>query len=89
VRWFGESWGAPVCEPSTKVAEPVGASCLFCPHAIMPGDSGFLLPSADMEIGKVPVEVAARHVVYAVHGQCMLAHVLGPDWRQIVEGADG
>ena len=78
MRWFGESWGAPVCDPAMRMATPVGASCLFCPRAISAGDSGFCLPSASLIAKKVAVSVGSWNPVYAAHKDCMLRNILGP-----------
>lgn len=31
-KWFGESWGAPVCEPGSHIAIPVGMPCAGHEH---------------------------------------------------------
>jgi hypothetical protein len=55
VRWFGESWGAPVCDPRTHVDTPVGSACWghahmhgpLRPKAIEDGDQGVTIPGPD------------------------------------------
>jgi hypothetical protein len=52
IRWFGESWGAPVCDPRAHVETPVGWTCEGHPHMhkdcdderIKEGDQGVTLP---------------------------------------------
>lgn len=44
MRWFGRSWGAPVCVLRTRVATPVGESCPSCARVIVTGDDGFVVP---------------------------------------------
>lgn len=51
VRWFGESWGAPACDPRAEVPVPVGMACAGHEHChehrsatIEPGDQGITLP---------------------------------------------
>lgn len=51
LRWFGESWGAPVCDPRTRVPPPVGLVCMGHAHmhqdrpeAIESGDQGVTMP---------------------------------------------
>lgn len=39
--WFGESWGAPVCDPAEQVDTPFGAVCVHCGELIDEDDSGF------------------------------------------------
>lgn len=41
--WFGESWGAPVCDESERVVTP-RSSCLGCREPIVQGDRGVVLP---------------------------------------------
>jgi hypothetical protein len=51
-RWFGESWGAPVCAPRAEVPTPVGKLCQghahmhheLRPEAIAEGDQGVMIP---------------------------------------------
>jgi len=40
--WFGESWGAPVCEPQRHAPTPVGGLCIECDTPIREGDTGFV-----------------------------------------------
>lgn len=75
MKWFGESWGAPVCDPAEWTETPVGSSCLFCPNRIAEDAQGFLMPSFGLAEGKAAVEVGPRHAVYAVHLDCMLKQV--------------
>lgn len=42
--WFGESWGAPVCEESRHRATPVGEACLDCGTEITEFDQGLVMP---------------------------------------------
>lgn len=44
MKWFGESWGAPVCHPEEHVETPDGEVCPECIRSIRPGDQGFVLP---------------------------------------------
>lgn len=41
VSWFGESWGAPCCDPADHARTPVGEACAFCEEPIADGDRGF------------------------------------------------
>ena len=45
VKWFGESWGAPVCKPENHAATPT-APCAHCNLAFRKSDSGIILPFA-------------------------------------------
>lgn len=42
--WFGQSWGAPCCEPEEHVPTPVGSPCLRCREPIREGDQGLVKP---------------------------------------------
>lgn len=42
--WFGESWGAPVCEPERHKPTPVGVKCPTCDVPIAEDDQGMLIP---------------------------------------------
>jgi hypothetical protein len=72
VRWFGEDWGAPVCDPRTHVPTPVGAPCAGHDHlhnlgrtvAIKAGDQGVLIPYLD---GGGLGQVIAYHLTCWLH----------------------
>lgn len=40
VRWFGESWGAPICDWRAHIDNPGAARCLDCNHYIESDDQG-------------------------------------------------
>jgi hypothetical protein len=44
--WFGENWGAPVCEPERHMPTPVGDECIDCGQPIKENDQGMLIPFA-------------------------------------------
>lgn len=51
VRWFGEDWGAPVCDPRAHIPVPVGMVCVGHDHmhddrsvGIAPEDQGVTVP---------------------------------------------
>lgn len=43
MKWFGKSWGAPVCDPAKHAPTPTVA-CAYCERAIIAGDQGVILP---------------------------------------------
>lgn len=43
IKWFGQSWGAPVNTDAEHVETPVGGHCMSCDKPIQPGDQGFQL----------------------------------------------
>lgn len=47
--WFGQSWGAPICDETPHVPTPRDAECPFCEQPILAGDLGMALgrPHAD------------------------------------------
>jgi hypothetical protein len=44
MRWFGEDWGASVCEVSEHMKTPVGRECYRCKKGIEAGDQGIIIP---------------------------------------------
>jgi hypothetical protein len=65
-RWFGQSWGAPVCDPATKTAIPLDHLCDQCGLKFLVTDRGLLVRS----LGPEP------YVYY--HFDCFMGIVLGP-----------
>jgi hypothetical protein len=53
MKWFGESWGAPCCDPEEQVPVPDGEVCPRCMHSIRPDDQGiemaYLLEDGDVD----------------------------------------
>jgi hypothetical protein len=47
MKWFGPSWGAPICEPVDEASSPVGEDCLLCHEPIREGQRGVLLVFSD------------------------------------------
>ena len=62
LRWFGESWGAPVCDPETQVPIPAGELCYACQFQILPATRGVV----------VPVWLSVGWVVGRYHLSCWL-----------------
>lgn len=55
MKWFGTSWGAPVCEETRHVATPTGDACFLCKRAIEEHDRGLVTPCIDdVEVKGVP-----------------------------------
>lgn len=65
MKWFGESWGAPVCEPDDHVDRP-DASCVYCMKPLIVGDQGLVVPFAGGPGD--PIEVA-------FHRKCFMRSV--------------
>ena len=64
--WFGESWGAPVCEESQHLPTPVGDLCTECAQPITEDDQGLLIPFA----GMTPAVLCSYHLT------CFLSTIL-------------
>ncbi len=44
VRWFGQSWRAPVNNPRAHIATPTDTKCAHCNAPIEDGDQGITMP---------------------------------------------
>lgn len=44
MKWFGETWHAPICEDDRHVETPVGQSCFECHEPITERDHGLIIP---------------------------------------------
>jgi hypothetical protein len=66
MRWFGESWGAPVCQEAEHVDTPVDHACLYCGQMIDEDDSGFEMPYLSEE----------GPTITFVHRNCLLRAIL-------------
>ena len=67
VRWFGRSWGAPVCRPAANVPTPVGEPCAW-------GGADLPIHLGDQGVGVLDV-TTGRFVWY--HLDCWLRWVAG------------
>lgn len=67
MRWFGESCGAPACQPENREPTPVGNKCYRCDQWFKHGDCGFLIPMYDPE-GK-------GELYLPWHKECLLKEV--------------
>lgn len=78
VRWFGESWRAPICEPEYQVIVPVGTKCLECTKPIKASSQGLITSCSPsiwgswmMQVDDVDVTVCSYHL------HCWLKEVVG------------
>lgn len=76
MKWFGDSWGAPVCEPEAHTEAPVGMVCAGHDHmhenrspTISADDQGVLIPH--LTVSEYPLH-------HAWHLDCWL-HEIGAD----------
>ena len=51
MKWFGDSWGAPVCDPLDHMPTQEGSRCGYCEQDITRDDRGFLIPHSLIEPG--------------------------------------
>lgn len=75
MKWFGESWGAPVNETNDHAEVPVGKPCLACEGPIDPADRGIILPALTLDPDK------PRLVEVPAHLECVLVAVGLPEVR--------
>ena len=47
MKWFGDSWGAPVCTELEKVPVPITELCFACGGEFVELDRGLVLPYDD------------------------------------------
>jgi len=79
VRWFGKSWGAPVCDPRAHIPTPIGSRCEGCGHPVTEDDNGVTMPYWDG---------TSRPGFVAFHRECNLRHVMGCSASLRGEGHD-
>lgn len=60
--WFGQSWGAPCCEPEEHVPTPIGRPCLRCREPIREGDQGLVQPYVRDCDGQWTASVEPLHI---------------------------
>lgn len=62
MQWFGESWGAHVCE-GEHVATPIGVICAgACGGVIREGDRGVVLPFLALKADDPALPEAPYHI---------------------------
>lgn len=47
MQWFGETWGAPICDDEDHMETPTGELCPVCEKPINSKDQGVELPYLD------------------------------------------
>ena len=73
LRWFGESWGAPVCDPEQHVETPVGMVCIGHDH--LHSDRSAFIVAGDQGVTMPYVRRTAPLVWVAFHLECWLHEV--------------
>jgi hypothetical protein len=70
MKWFGESWGAPVNEDTQHVGTPVGEYCAQCGDPIQEKDKGLVMPH--VERGQLHANVSVQR---PWHLRCFLKNI--------------
>ena len=66
IRWFGKSWGAPLCVECERVKVPVGAICSWCEEPISENDQGIFYsngPVAHYECFMRGITGSVAHII--------------------------
>lgn len=74
MKWFGEHWGAPVCDLGEHVPTPVGTPCVWCAEDIADGDQGFVIPGVASDGATVDAHF---------HMECQLRSIFGSVGHQM------
>jgi hypothetical protein len=81
MAWFGESWGAPICEETSHEPTPVGVLCMNCEERIEADDRGVITPQLGLDETAVRLDPAALlfdgQPRVAQHLECHLRGVFG------------
>jgi hypothetical protein len=70
MKWFGEYWGAAICNETPHIAVPVGAHCSWCDEVFVAGDAGIVIDSVSEGPGDAALETP-------MHKNCFLRSVMG------------
>lgn len=68
--WFGQSWGAPACDPARHRPTPVGALCDTCEKPVGESDQGMLIPHVS------GAELYPTVALLAYHLDCFLSMIV-------------
>lgn len=77
MQWFGQSWGAPICDPQDHAATPVGEHCGWCEEPITEEDSGVLIPHVGAPFR------AHEYVTVPYHRECFIRQIAGSVAHQL------
>lgn len=81
VRWFGDSWGAEICDPDYEIEVPIGTKCLECTRIINERDRGVVTGCSDSVWGHWAMKINGNRVtVCSYHLVCFLEQVVGGEW---------
>lgn len=94
MKWFGASWGAPVCTEPDRVATPLGERCGHCDEPVVEGDYGLALPFAGGQedprtsipyhhgcfMEAIGIKATYVHVLMSGFPLCGFSQALPRDW---------
>lgn len=90
MKWFGPSWGAPVCTEDSHQEMP-GGSCAACEVPFIDGDQGVTLPYHG-RAGDPPElsyhhscfmwMIGVTHIHVMVHGKSLCGDYGMPNWPE-------
>jgi hypothetical protein len=78
MRWFGESWGAPVNHPDYEIPIPLTEPCQFCGIPFATDDHGVQIP-----------HLGGQEEVTNYHRLCFNKLILGWDMAGVIERNHG
>jgi hypothetical protein len=70
MKWFGESWGAPICTTTEQTTLPE-VPCVCCDQPFVEGDQGFVLPYLTDELRSLTL-ISEDGPCVAYHRKCLL-----------------
>lgn len=97
MKWFGRSWGAPVCDPEDHVSTPDGTPCERCKKPVGADDQGFVIPHLETPVTERPWHLgcflasvgveskpAAEQVIHVLDGGVSICGMPGlpKDWPE-------
>lgn len=71
LKWFGKSWGAPICTLDSSVSTPIGVGCAGCAMSIKKDDAGLLVAAIGISMEGLPPNRVAYHY------ECFMMTLLG------------
>jgi hypothetical protein len=54
MKWFGETWKAPICEDVEHVETPAGQPCFYCCEPFVFGSCGVMISHVDRTVIERP-----------------------------------
>ena len=82
MRWFGESWGAPVCVPELRIPVPPGGLCVECGEKLRDDSQGLLVFHIEVEFSDVEHYTEGTVVEHPHHIDCFMERVASAPYRR-------